>query len=91
MPDEKKKKTAPEYDLSIGSFAKDLLPKNPFTPKMTTILVAGFMMVYLCWIWVPPVLFFVFMILVYNLGVWCMKSLKRGLQSFENFFEDDES
>lgn len=86
---EEKKTTAPAYDLSIGSFAKDLLPKNPFTPKMTTILVAGFMMVYLSWIWVPPLVFLAFMILVYNLGGWCMNCLKRGLESFEGFFDDD--
>jgi len=87
MPD--KKTAPPQYDVSVGSLFKEFLPKNPFTPKMTTILVAGFIMVYLAWVWIPPVLFLAFMILVYNLGNWCMDCLKKGLESFETFFEDE--
>jgi len=85
-----KKDGVPSYDLSIGSFAKDLLPKNPFTTQMTTVLVAGFMMIYMSWVWVPPLLFLGLMILIWNLGHWCMRCLKNGLESFDGFFDEEK-
>ena len=66
-------------DISIGAILSEMLPKNPYTAEQTAIMIAGFLMIYLFWIWFPAVLFFGLIIAIWNLGQLCLKSLYKGI------------